>query len=314
MLRGYRSLGFAALAALVFVSFGLGVFTISLGYPEQQERYQPYQSGNENKIGSLATVPDLASSGMKNTPCKKPQSDAERDLCEQWRAANAAEKSAQWTVFGVIASIIGISLLLWQIMLTREAVQDTGDATKAMREANEMARDANRAWVTIEIEPTLVSISGKKCYVGCNLKFTNMGNGVAVKFSCTATLKAKSGDEGDFVPDEFIDIHVKNEMPEVPNSKVVIVPGDFYEMNTVSTDIFDGEKIGGLKFLLTVSAFYRIAESDSVWRKSVRAFQITRKMRPDPRLKVTGLLPFKENEMLRTESLTFEVITGLLAT
>ncbi len=178
MLRGYRGLGFAALVALVFVSFGLGAFTMSLGYPEQQERNKSYQGGDKNKIGALSAVTNFASSGMQHTPCKKPQSEAERDLCEQWRAANAAEKSAQWAVFGVIASIVGISLLLWQIMLTREAVQDTGDATKAMREANDIAQIALENQKMIDdgrLVLTAIQVEHGSKYVKLRFSVSNIG-------------------------------------------------------------------------------------------------------------------------------------------
>lgn len=140
MPNGYRSLAFAALAAALLIAFGLGSYITGLPYP--QERYQTYQSSHRDKGGALATITNVTASVVQRTPCQNPKSETESDLCAQWRAAKAAEKSADWTYYGVIASAIGISLLLWQIMLTREAVKDTGDATKAMREANSIARQA----------------------------------------------------------------------------------------------------------------------------------------------------------------------------
>ena len=131
MPNSYRSLGIAALAAALLIAFGLGAYWMGLPYP--QERYQPYQSSSKVENGATATVSNITVSVVERTPCNNPQSEGESDLCAQWRAAKAAEKSANWTKWGVLASIAGISLLLWQIMLTREAVKDTGDATKAMR-------------------------------------------------------------------------------------------------------------------------------------------------------------------------------------
>lgn len=138
MLRGYRLLGFAALAAALLIAFGLGAYW--MGLPHPQERYQSYQQSNANEGGALDTVSNVPTPIVERTPCQNPKSETESDLCAQWRAAKAAEKSADWTLYGVIASAIGISLLLWQIMLTREAVKDTGDATIAMQQANEIAR------------------------------------------------------------------------------------------------------------------------------------------------------------------------------
>lgn len=74
-------------------------------------------------------------------PCYRAKDHNAADLCAQWRAAEAAEKSADWSRWGVLASVVGISLLLWQIILTRKAVEATGKATKAMQDANEIATD-----------------------------------------------------------------------------------------------------------------------------------------------------------------------------
>ena len=186
MPRGYRSLGFAALVALALVSFGLGAFTIALGYPEQQQRYERNQSSDKNKVGSLTTVADLPSSDVQNTPCKNPQTETERDLCQQWRAANAAEKSAQWAVFGVIASIIGISLLLWQIILTREAVKDTGRATDAMREANEISERIGEAQTRCYLGIKSASVSiGDDGNPSVTIIVVNTGQSPARKFRWT---------------------------------------------------------------------------------------------------------------------------------
>lgn len=153
MLKGYRSIIFAALMGLSFVSFGLGAYIVGLGYLEKQARYQPYQSGNNDKSVSLASGADITNPKLKRVPCLNPKSETESDLCAQWRAAKAAEKSAQWTAIGVVASIVGIIFLLWQIMLTRKAVTDSSNATNAMLEANEIARQSSeeqlRAYLSV---------------------------------------------------------------------------------------------------------------------------------------------------------------------
>lgn len=138
MFRGYRLLGIAALTSALLIAFGLGAYWTGLPYPP--ERYQPYQDGESDKQGTSATIPDVSKPIVQRTPCNNPQSEGESDLCAQWRAAKAAEKSAEWTLYGVIASLIGIALFMWQLALTREAVKDTGDATIAMREANNIAK------------------------------------------------------------------------------------------------------------------------------------------------------------------------------
>ena len=144
MPRGYRFFIVALGLAALFIAFGLGMYVVELNYPEQQ-RYQEYKSGKGNEgTATLTVTRDLAGSIMKRTPCHNPNSESESDLCAQWKAANAAEDSAFWTKWGFGVAIVGSSFLLWQIILTREAVKDTGNATLAMQRQNELADQGQR--------------------------------------------------------------------------------------------------------------------------------------------------------------------------
>ena len=156
MLRGYCGIlaTVAGLAAL-FVAFGMGVYQGALNNPHEQ-RYQPYRYNAEQPKGIEASAAaDAKPQPLQyRTPCHQPEGQGESDLCAQWRAANAAQDGAFWTKWGVWIGIIGSTLLLWQIILTRQAVVDTSEATEAMREANEIARDTAkrqlRAYITTE--------------------------------------------------------------------------------------------------------------------------------------------------------------------
>lgn len=121
----------------------------------QKERYQSYRAAQSDP-----SQIDTAAAGQTNpqpleyrTPCEQPERESESDLCAQWRSAYAAENSAFWTEWGFWISCMGSAILLWQIGLTIEAVKDTGEATKAMREANRIAAQALdagcRPWLII---------------------------------------------------------------------------------------------------------------------------------------------------------------------
>ena len=131
----------AGLAAL-FVAFGTGLYLASLNYRHEQ-RYQPYRYSVEQSAqvagGSKAAISQLP---QYRTPCQQPEGKGESELCAQWQAANAAQDSAFWTKWGVWIGIVGSSLLLWQITLTRRAVEETSDATEAMQKANSIATGA----------------------------------------------------------------------------------------------------------------------------------------------------------------------------
>lgn len=131
-----------ALGLIALVSWSLfagWIYGASLNPKEY--RYQPYRYAADKPFEvdpTGAGEADAQALGNR-TPCDQPKGQSESDLCAQWRAANAAEDSAFWTKWGVWIAIVGSSLLLWQIILTRQAVEDTSEATEAMREANEIA-------------------------------------------------------------------------------------------------------------------------------------------------------------------------------
>lgn len=196
MPRGYRLLGIAALAAALLLAFGLGSYWTGLPYP--QERYQAYQDSKSDEGGALATVTNVTASVVKRTPCQNPESETESDLCAQWRAAIAGEKSAYWTFWGFWATLAGMALLTWQIMLTREAVEDTGKATKAMERQNEIALRSigtSRAWIT----PTginyhfLDNCTVDGVFIGntiaANANWINSGGSPAIKCVVSRTYK-----------------------------------------------------------------------------------------------------------------------------
>ena len=194
---GYRSLGIAALAAALFIAFGLGSYWTGLPYP--QERYQSYQDGKTDEDGTLATVTNFTAPVVKRTPCYNPQSKTESDLCAQWRAAKAAEKSANWTVYGFWATLAGMALLTWQIMLTREAVKDTGDATIAMRRQNELTERQQRPWISIGISKPYVSKSKDGILLVCTVDLGNIGATPAFNASVDSALgPGKRNPIGDF--------------------------------------------------------------------------------------------------------------------
>ncbi|GGB52063.1 hypothetical protein [Blastomonas aquatica] len=183
MSGSYRGVGIAALIAALLIAFGLGAYTFSLGYPEKIERYPSYQQGYSDNSGASSSVPNIPQGIVQKSPCNNPQSETESDLCAQWRAAKAAEKAADWTVYGVLASITGISLLLWQINLTREAVEDTGKATIAMERQNEIAERQQRPWVTVAIADAFMTQSQGGLLLVCDVSLGNIGATPAFKAS-----------------------------------------------------------------------------------------------------------------------------------
>lgn len=231
MPRGYRSIGFAALIAAILLSFSLGAYWVSLGQPQQPNRYPSYQSSDGIEQGALATAANIPIGVMERTPCHNPKSETESDLCAQWRAAKAAEKSADWTLYGVIASALGISLLLWQIMLTREAVEDTGRATMAMREANEIARKQQTSELVIGTVTCWIRSS-----FGLRVAARNIGNATAksIAVSVRMHMSYKTADASSVMPFTMKDIDFgqaasENSIIHFGQDAVILDAGFFFD-------------------------------------------------------------------------------------
>lgn len=167
MAGGYRVLIVGALAALVFTVFGLGwISGYALNNPTN-ERHQPYRYAADKPLEiDPATARGANSKPFEyRSPCDNPKGQTESDLCAQWKAANAAENSAFWTKWGFWIGVIGSALLLWQIILTREAVEDTSQATKAMERQNDIAEDTAkrqlRAYVDLKSADLSLCTEGK---------------------------------------------------------------------------------------------------------------------------------------------------------
>ncbi len=109
----------------------------------------------------------------------------ERDLQAQSEMADWAFLLLVVSSFSLFITAIGTSFLFWQITLTRKAVEDTGEATKAMLEANNIALNAQRAWVFVKDIKILQHPEGSIIQI----IFHNYGEWPAMKFCKSAVIE-----------------------------------------------------------------------------------------------------------------------------
>ncbi len=118
----------------------------------------------------------------------------------QVRDVTAQEDMVFWAALMFAAALatflvtsIGTFLIWRQVMLTRQAVEDTGEATDAMREANDIAREAmydqGRPWIFVET----ISTNGDAWRQGVEpftwaFRIVNHGGGLALIDRVEATL------------------------------------------------------------------------------------------------------------------------------
>ncbi|MDT7536067.1 hypothetical protein OVY48_21960 [Sphingobium sp. SA2] len=188
MFRGYRGIG-AALAGLgaLITAAGFGAYWGSLYSPDHKQ----YQTVGHSQSASgayhgvaegppeLAGLPGPIERAIANPAPQSGQDHEKRDLAAQ-------EAMSVWTfwmlvVSGLMAAITTLgTVLIWkQVSLTRQAVEDTGNATKAMQDANEIARAAQRPWVAIDCH--LVKFERKSHLMTAEfiVEFKNIGKNIA---------------------------------------------------------------------------------------------------------------------------------------
>ncbi|MDX8356816.1 hypothetical protein [Sphingopyxis terrae] len=119
---------------------------------------------------------------------------SESDLAAQWESAEWAKWAGVAALAQLLATVIGLYYIKGTLDETRKAVEDTSEATDAMRKANEIALDGSRAWMRIDdiVLKTVATQIGDKLSVVIMLdaNVSNVGNAPALEvsvFSCAWT-------------------------------------------------------------------------------------------------------------------------------
>jgi|GEM_PF-2365715 len=200
--RGYRLAIVGALAALTFVTLGAGAYFGALyaphyGYQSAHPTYrgpQPKQSNVSQIDRDRAGLPYFAERVASGPD---PQDGSEREK----RDLAAQESMSVWafwlllvSAIGTATTMIGTGFLLWQIILTRKAVRDTGDATEAMIEANNIARTAQRPWLQFKPKITQIEITETGLKLRYEAKVTNIGKMVADRCACRGGIIQDDGE------------------------------------------------------------------------------------------------------------------------
>ena len=177
-----------ATAGLI-IGIALGATGASLYYTEKQQQEAVATNANtknQRKIpqqyltpraGMPATIHGVISNPQPTTG----QDHEKRDLAAQEASATFAWWMVVVTVFSVLITGLGTVLLYQQIILTREAVEDTGKATAAMVRQNELTERTQRPWLVIEnFEITRFEFHQLSADVSVKYNIRNIGNMPAV--------------------------------------------------------------------------------------------------------------------------------------
>lgn len=154
MSRSYRSLIVAAVVGLIALAFGVG---LALGGDWTRKPYEqsekPYASAHAYRAaqirGSFAAYPI-----EESNRCYSAKDHDSADLCAQWRAAIAAEKAANSSVWANRLAIIGMVLSGVGLAALVITIQQGRAGLERAREANDIAQNTAkrelRAYVGID--------------------------------------------------------------------------------------------------------------------------------------------------------------------
>ena len=156
----------AALVSAIVVDAAWGQGHPNPNNPANNSTSEQKQSDNPTPF---TNVPDINTPQQKSEArnyqsiCDEPSSRDERDLCQQWRMANATMQQVDWTkrlynltIYEIGALVTAVIISAVAAIISAIAAFHSSQSTTAANEANEIARKNaaldRRAWVTLDRE------------------------------------------------------------------------------------------------------------------------------------------------------------------
>jgi hypothetical protein len=158
--QGRYVVGAGALILSLAILTGTLFFTFSLG--DMSGRKDAEAAGYAASYTSETTKEIAECSHKANSykivVCVKESIDSSRDAQRSEADLGVQRQMSDWTFWALVLAVlsftstaIGTAFLIWQVMLTREAVNGTVDATQAMLKANKIAESAQRPWLNVKV-------------------------------------------------------------------------------------------------------------------------------------------------------------------
>jgi hypothetical protein len=205
---------------------------------ETERRYQTpaaYEASAKRDAERVCgTGPGAFECIYEKVEATKEQASTEQDLSAQQRAANAALASAIISFATLVVTAVGVAFVKSTLDATWKAVEDTGDATQAMRESNEIARIEKRPWLKIEVEITKATFAGDCLTLRHRTTVTNVGQMVAERCSVRGSFIENDGKPSGKAEIERLKSDaervagIRNEAPQMPYP---ILPGETKSMS-----------------------------------------------------------------------------------
>ena len=193
-----------ALLATIFVLCGALAYTFHVGElsgrkdAEAEGYAAAYLYETNKQIADCWAKGDTPAAQQCVTSAIQASRDAQRSEAD----LGVQRQMSDWAFWALVVGIvmafittIGTYLIFRQVELTRKAVEDTGDATKAMEEANRIARESialtHRAWLTVELSENAHFSAWQNAHhytVDFGVFLSNTGNGIAKSLEISSKL------------------------------------------------------------------------------------------------------------------------------
>jgi hypothetical protein len=198
----------------------------------------------------------------------------EQDLTAQQRAAWGALVAAFAGLLSVGISLLGLYWIKGTLDATREAVDQTTVATKAMVRQNELAEAAQRPWVAIRCEVESLERAGPLITARYSIIYENIGRMLARNFWTTVNCRPMNEDTEARITAWFSNARERREI-----SHRVLLPNEAAPSQGISDgriDMIDSSHSGipeRFFVIVTAVAHYK-THDDGPWHATERTFTI----------------------------------------
>ena len=259
-----------------------------------QPDQSPAQKAETDQLKALvAAIKESNKPPKPDNGCKAGKDDRGSDLCAQWKAADAAKDAAWWTFFAAITTVVGVVIggftlfaagyAAWYAkkaaIETEKGAKAALDAVNETRKANEIAKHAQRPWVSVDATPTIMTVTGIRHSWEYVVSFKNLGSTVAKSFV--------SFHEIIFIVPDFLDAceaQWSKWKPPTSEIRSALMPGDVHKSPghiSLTGDFIPWIMMGDssprtVMPVIVVTAFYKSDDSE-IWHRTDRAFRIGKK-------------------------------------
>ncbi|MET4133086.1 hypothetical protein ABIE62_002231 [Porphyrobacter sp. MBR-155] len=283
--RGFKDTplgqGFAVIAAIILCCLIVGILSFSWGRASERDseraiEYQKYADHRQSIFCAGLEGNLLAQCRIEQEQITKSVYQSERDL-------EAQRDMSLWALAVFIISALTAFLTLWALVYvrgtlvaTREALEDTGQATRAMIRQNEISERSQRPWLAIRCIPAKLSVKrvGGAASVSVKIDIITANLGVMPAVYYQLRFKLIWSKQGDFAD---IERALKKFDPGTSKTRKTVIPKDevlfsYWSNALLSESAFNSH--GEVYGIFVVSAFYKIDSTSTEWCRTDSAYII----------------------------------------